>query len=334
MKRLAVGLVVALISGLLGAPLTADGQQAGRVHRIGMLLINPTAFRPESNPWDAALAQGLRERGYVLGQNLLVEVRSAQGKLDRLPAVAAELVGLGPDVIVVGVCGVGFDVVRQATRTIPIVVQACNDDLVASGAVASLARPGGNVTGISKLTPELTAKRLELLRDLVPRASRVAVLWEPGYSDFAADWRALRSAAQARGVTLLPVEARGGDDLPGAFARMASERAEAVIMFSGWLAYLHAGRVAELAATHRLPAIYAFREVPDAGGLISYGPNLLDLVRRSAGYVDRILKGAKPADLPVEQPTKFELVVNLKTAKALGLTVPQSVLLRADEVIQ
>ncbi len=200
--------------------------------------------------------------------------------------------------------------------------------------VASLSRPGGNVTGLSKLSPELAAKRLELLKEALPRVSTVAVLWNPGYSDSAADWAATRAAAHALGVKLLSAEFRQVDELEGAFSMISSQRAHAVIMFSDFITFFFVGRVAELAARYRLPAMYAYREMPAAGGLMSYGPSLPDMFRHAAHYVDKILKGAKPGDLPIEQPQKFELIVNLKTARGLGLTIPQSLLLRADEVIE
>jgi putative ABC transport system substrate-binding protein len=264
----------------------------------------------------------------------MVEAGPVKGKHAGLEAFAAELVRPKVDLIYLYSCGRRLHVARQATSTIPIVVGACNDDLVASGIIKSLARPGGNITGISKLTPELTAKRLELLKEVLPKASRVAVLWNPDYSDFASDWRALQDAAQALGVTLQSVEARGDKGMDQAFEAMRKERPDALITFSDPLAFNGAKKVAELSALHRLPAMYAFREVPDAEGLMAYGPNLVELWRRSAAYVDRILRGAAPSTLPMEQATKFELVVNLKTAKALGLTIPPSRLARADQAIE
>ncbi len=277
---------------------------------------------------------GLRDLGYEEGRNIAIEFRSAEEKWERLPDLAAELVGLKVDVLVVGVCEAALNAARQATSTIPIVVAACNDDMVETGIITSLAHPGGNVTGLSKMTPELTAKRLELLKEMVPEASRVAVLWDPGYSAYTADWRELRLRAHAEGVTLQPVEARDPADLDRAFAAMIRERADAVITFSDTMTYVFSSRVAKLAAQSRLPLMSPFREIAEAGGLMSYGPNIPDMFRRAAGYVDKILKGVNPADLPVEQPTKFELLINLKAAKALGLTIPESFLLRADEVIE
>jgi len=335
MKLRTLGLIVTLALGILWVPLASDAQQPGKVPRIGVL---SSGLRPGSpgSPPSAFLAflQGLRELGYVEGKGIAIEWRYAEGKVERLPDLAAELVRLKVDVIVVNVCGAPLNAARQATSTIPIIVAACNDDMVATGIVASLARPGGNVTGISKLTPELAAKRLELLKASVPRISRVAILWDPGYADFAADWRELRRAASVLGVTLQPVQIRGPEDLDGAFSTMTNEQADAVITFSDVVTYQHRMRVADLAAKNRLPMMSPYREFVEAGGLMAYGPNIPDTFRRAATFVDKILKGTKPADLPVEQPTKFELVINLKTAKALGLTIPQSVLIRADEVIQ
>jgi putative ABC transport system substrate-binding protein len=214
------------------------------------------------------------------------------------------------------------------------VVAVCNEDMVETGIVASLARPGGNVTGLTKLTPELATKRLELLKEIVPEASRVAVLWDPGYSAFSADWRELRATAHAKGVTLQPVEVHGLDDLEQAFAAMVRERADAVITFSDSMTYVFPTPVAGLALRSRLPLISPYREIAQAGGLMAYGPSLPDMFRHVAGHVGKILKGAKPGDLPIEQATTFELVINLKAAKALGLTVPYSLLSRADEVIE
>jgi len=286
----------------------------------------------------------LRELGYIEGQNIAIEYRYSysEGRAEGLPDLATKLVRLKVDVIVVDACGAPLNATSQATSTIPIVVAACNDDLVATGLISSLARPGGNITGLSELTPELGAKRLELLKEAVPKVRRVAVLWNPAYSErfsaafrfWSSDWKEIRAAAQVLGVTLQSVEVRGPDEFDTAFSAMTRERAEALITFSDPSIVLHRRRIADLAAKSRLPAVYASREVVDAGGLMSYGPSTSDLFRRAAVYVDKILKGAKPADLPIEQPTKFALVINLKTAKALGLTIPQSLLRRTDEVIQ
>ncbi len=287
-----------------------------------------------SQPLYEAFLDGLRQHGYVEGENVAIEFRTAEGKYDRLPDLAAELVGLNVEVLFVVTCGAPLDAARRATQTIPIVVGACTDDMVAAGIVKSLARPGGNVTGLQKLNPELSAKRLELLKAVVPSASRVAVLWDPGYSNFGADWSALRAAANTLGVTLHPVEVHGPAEYQAAFATMASNQDAALLTFSDSMTYVHGRRLAEVAGGNHLPAMYAYQEIPNAGGLMSYGPNIPEMFRRSTTFIDKILKGAKPGDLPIEQPTHFEFVINLKTAKALGITVPQSVLMRADKVIE
>jgi putative tryptophan/tyrosine transport system substrate-binding protein len=331
-----VGLVITFTLGLLAAPLAAEAQQPAKIPRIGFLGTFPT------NRHDEALRQGLHEFGYVEGQNIAIERRHFEGRAERLPDLATELVRLKVDVIVVDACGAPLNAARQATSTIPIVVTACNDDLVAAGLISSLARPGGNITGLSGLTPELGAKRLELLKEAVPKVRRVAVLWNPAYSErfsanfrfWSSDWTEMRAAAQVLGMTLQPVEIRGPDDFDTAFSAITRERADALVAFSDPLVVFRGRRIADLTANSRLPAMYPSREVVDAGGLMSYGPSISDMFRRAAGYVGKVLKGAKPGDLPMEQPTKFELVINLKTAKALGLTIPPSLLLRADEVIR
>src|SRR5262245_4980856 len=303
-----IGLAVALM--LLAGPLAAEGQSARNVPRIGFL----GTF--QESPHYQAFVQGLRDVGLVEGQNLSIERRYSEGKAGRLPDLATELVRLKLDLIVVDACGAPLNATSQATRTIPIVVAACNDDLVATGLISSLARPGGNITGLSELTPELGAKRLELLKQAASGMRRVAVLWNPTYSErfnpkfrfWTSDWKEMRAAAQALGVTLQSVEIRGPGDFDSAFAAMISERAEGLVMFSDPLIVLHKRRIAELAARRRLPAVYASREAVDAGGLMSYGPSVIDLFRRAAYFVDKILKGTKPAELPVEQPTKFEFV--------------------------
>jgi putative ABC transport system substrate-binding protein len=336
MRRRSAGLPLLFILGLLVAPLAGEAQQPAKVPRIGLLGTLPT------NPHYEALRQGFHEFGYVEGQNIAIERRYSEGRAERLPDLAAELVRLKVDVILVDACGAPLNAAIHATSTIPIVVAACNDDLVATGLISSLARPGGNITGLSELTPELGAKRLELLKEAVPRVRRVAILWNPAYSErfsanfrfWSSDWVEMRAAAQVLGITLQSVEIRGPDDFDTAFSAMTRERAEALIAFSDPLFVLHRRRIADLAAKNHLPAVYASREVVDAGGLMFYGPSISDMFRRAAVYVDKILKGAKPADLPMEQPTRFELIINLKTVKALGLTIPQSLLRRADEIIR
>ena len=256
------------------------------------------------------------------------------GNPQRFVDLYAELARLPVDVLLVGVCGAPLDAARKASQTIPIVVATCNDDMVETGVIKSMAHPGGNVTGLSKLTPELAPKRLSLLKQTLPSITRVGVLWNPGYSAFTADWRELREAARRTGVTLVQFEFRRADELEAAFAAIRRERPDALITFSDVVVYNFAERVAKLAAEAQIPALFAFREVPDAGGLMSYGPNIKDMWRRSADYVVKILNGAKPADMPVEQPSRLELVINLKQAKALGITVPRAVLLQADYIIE
>ena len=328
--------VFALVLNVVAAPLAAEAQRS-EVPRIGIL----SSFA-KPDPHVEALKRGIRVLGWVEGENVVLENRYANGQFERLPALAADLVRVKVDVIVVDACGAPLNAASQATSAIPIVVAACNDDLVATGLISSLARPGGNLTGLSELTPELGAKRLELLKEVAPRARRVAVLWNPAYSErfsanfrfWSSDWKEMRAAAQVLSMTLQSVEIRGPDDLAAAFSAMARERAEALTTFSDRLIVLHRERIADLAAKNRLPAVYASREIVDAGGLMSYGSSPADMFQRAAVYVDKILKGAKPADLPVEQPTKFTFVINLKTAKALGLTISQSLLIRADDAIQ
>jgi ABC-type uncharacterized transport system substrate-binding protein len=333
-RRRTIVAAVLLGFGLTVTPASVDAQQHEPTQRIGIIAgsSSPATWRQAGTYQN--FFKGLRELGYEEGRNVAIEFRSAEGHPERFPAIAADLVGLKVDVLISSVCGQMLDAARQATSTIPIVVAVCNEDMVETGVVASLARPGGNITGLTKLTPELATKRLELLKEIVPEASRVAVLWDPGYSAFSADWRELRATAQAKGVTLQSVEARGLDDLERAFAAMVRERADAVITFSDTTTYVFPNRVAELALRSRLPLISPYREIAVAGGLMAYGPNLPDMFRQAAGYVGKILKGAKPAELPIEQPTTFELVINLKTAKALGLEVSPALLARADEVIE
>jgi len=320
-----------LAGGLLAAPPAAEAQQAAKVARIGFLALNLAA----SPHLPEAFRQGLRDLGYVEGRNVVIEYRSAEGKRERLPALAAELVALKVDVIVAGNTPAAL-AAKQATTTLPIVFTSVVDP-VTDGLVASLARPGGNVTGLSNLAPELVGKRLELLKQAVPGVSRVAALWQPGVFPERTDQDMLKAAdvaARALGVRLQFVEARGPADIDRAFADMTKARAGALTVLGSPMFINERRRLVDLAAKNRLPAVYPAREFVDAGGLMSYGPNLADLFRRAATYVDKILKGTKPADLPVEQPTKFELVINAKTAKALGVTIPQSLLGRADEVIE
>jgi putative ABC transport system substrate-binding protein len=323
------GALVILALGLLAAPLAADAQPPPKVPRIGILWASPISANAHLRE---AFRQGLRELGYVEGQNVAIEFRYAEGKLERLPDLAAELVRLKVDVIVATNTPTAL-AAKQATRTIPIVVSVSGDP-VESGLVASLARPGGNVTGLSLMVPELAGKRLQLLKEVVPGTSRVAVLSNPTNPYTGLVVRETQAAARVLGVQLQPLEVRAAEDIDRAFQAAIRGRANALIVVDDGLVFTHRARIVALAAKSRLPAIYPFREPVEAGGLMSYATNLADSNRRAATYVDKILKGAKPADLPVEQPTRFELVINMKTAKSLGLTIPQTVLIRADHVIQ
>ncbi len=322
-------LLLTLAFGFLAAPFPGEAQQPGKMARIGWLSSGSTASH---GLLIDGFREGLRELGYTERKNIAIEYRWAEGRLDRLPQLAAELVQLKVQVLVTA-GSPGILAAKRATTTIPIVM-AVGGDPVGAGFVASLARPGGNITGLSNLAEDLIAKLLELLKEAVPRASRVAVLSNPGNPAHAAFRREIQTAAQVLGVTLLPVEARAPNDYEGAFAAMGRERAGALVVLPDPMSLTERRRITDLAARSRLPAIYGFKEEAEAGGLMSYGVSLRWSYHRAATYVDKILKGAKPADLPVEQPTRFELVINLKTAKALGITFPRSILIRADQVIQ
>jgi putative ABC transport system substrate-binding protein len=324
-KAIVVELAAAFILGLFTPPLSAEAQQVGKVYRIGILA------NVSGRIWGPFI-EGLRELGYVEGQNITIEFRSSEGKYERLPGLAAELVRLKVDVIVAP-ANENIVAAKQATRTIPIVM-AGSVDPVGSGLVASLARPGGNVTGLSLSAPALAGKQLQLLKEIVPRISKVAVLWNPTNRAIRSLLGEAKMAAPSLGVQLQILEARGPDEIPGAFAAMAKERAGALLVPSDGMFLLHRTRIADSAAKSRLPAMYGRSEFVDAGGLMSYAPSLGDNLRRAASYVDKILKGAKAADLPVEQPAKFDLVLNLKTAKALGLTISPSILLQTSRVIE
>jgi putative ABC transport system substrate-binding protein len=328
-RREAIFALVAL--GAVSGAVTA--QQAAKIPRVGYLASNLAGASPKQ--LHEAFRQGLRDDGYVEGQNVVIEYRDAQGNLETLPARAAELVALKVDVIFAP--GTQHALAAQkATRTIPIVFADVADP-VARGLVTSLARPGGNITGLANLQTDLVGKWLELLKQIVPRLNHVAFLWEPGYLPERAQ-RDLReraeAAATAAGVRLRFVEVQTPDDFDRAFSDMIRARVDALIVWGGVMFIYDRRRIAELAAKSQLPGAYTMSEFVDAGGLMSYSPNIADNFQRAAGYVDKILKGAKPADLPVEQPTKFELVINLKTARALGLTIPPSVLHRADRVVE
>lgn len=322
----------AIIGLLLAAPFAVEAQPPrGKVYRIGHL---SSGSPPGAAHIMEAYRQRLRELGYVVGQNLIIEYRWAEGKFERLPALAADLVRLNVDLITTGV-DPAPQAAKNATRTIPIVAIGMSDP-VGQALVASLGRPGGNLTGLTyEVVPDQAGKELELLRDAVPTVSRVAVLWNPdagAWTDFY--WKALRAAASTLGVTLQSVEVRGRGDLEGGFSTMVKARADAIVVLGDAVTFTHLAQITAFATRHRLPTMFDYREAVDAGGLMSYAVSLTDLWRRAAVYVDKILRGARPADLPVEQPTKLELVVNLKTAKAIGLTIPQSILVRADELIQ
>jgi putative ABC transport system substrate-binding protein len=321
MRRLAV---VLLALALLGAPPEADAQRARKLPRVGVL----SPFSSVSDPFLALFRQGLRELGHVEGQTIVLEYRSAEGTVDRLAALAAELTRLGVDVIVT-TTPPGTQAAKQATTTIPIVFGGV-DDAVEQGFVASLARPDGNVTGASWLNTELNAKRLELLKEALPKVTRFAVLREAVGG--AASLRATEDAARSLGVRLHVIELRDPSEIPSAFAAWTYEQIGALMVLQGPMIASHQRQIVDLAAENRLPAIYSDGAFVDAGGLMSYGPKLVDFYRGAARYVEKILKGARPSELPVEQPTQFELRLNLKTARGLRLSLPPSILLRADVV--
>jgi putative ABC transport system substrate-binding protein len=314
---------------LLSSPLTAEAQQGRKVPRIGILWAHSPS---RVSSFAEAFREGLGGLGYVEGQNIALDERWAEGKFDRLPSLAAELVRLNVDVIIAESTPAAR-AAQQATRTIPIVLTLVTDP-VEGGFVASLARPGGNVTGLSLMHPELSAKRLELLKEIVPKASRVAVLWSSSTPSYSRLLRETEAAARVLGVQLQVVEVRGPAEFDSAFSAVIRDRAGALLVLPDPMFRNHLRRILDLAAKSRLPTLYWSRDLVDAGGLMAYGANLPDGYRQAATFVDKILKGAKPAELPIEQPAKLELVINLKTAKALGLMIPKSLLLRADQVIE
>ncbi len=319
-----------LTGGLVAAPLAVQAQQAGKVYQIGLLEFSaPDAARQAL--WNV-FRQQMRELGYVEGQNLTFEARWAQDDGDRLSMLAAELVSLKMDLIVTAAT-VSALAAKRATSTIPIVM-ATGADPVAVGLVANLRQPGGNVTGMTTINSDLAAKRLELIRIIAPRASRIAILWDETGSAFRFALDRTEADAKRVGFTIQRVPVRGPAEIEAAFAAVVRGRAGALSIAPSPMFFSHRKRLAELAMKHRLPTIVGLREYAEAGGLVSYGADNSDMFRGAALYVDKILKGAKPADLPMEQPTKFELVINLKTAKALGLTIPPSLLQRADQVIE
>jgi len=315
-----------VVGRVLAAPCAARAQQQGRVFRIGILA---NLRRGQTDLWGSFI-DGLRELGYVEGRNFTIEWKISEGKYERIPALAAELVALKPDVIVV-LANQNAVAAQQATRTIPIVMIGVTDP-VGSGLVASYARPGGNMTGLASVVgPEIGGKWMELLKTAVPRASRVAILWNPGNPASALQLKEARSVAQSLKVQVQALEARGPEDFQSAFAAMSKERASALLIIGDGMFSLHAARLASLVEKSRLPTMGPRNIINSI--LMSYQTSSTDLWRRGATYVDKILKGAKPGDLPIEQPTKFELAINLKTAKALGLTIPSSLRERADEII-
>jgi putative ABC transport system substrate-binding protein len=322
----------ALGGAAVGWPLAARAQRPGKIPRIGYL--SPASASTGAGlARDEAFREGLRELGYVEGKNIVIEHRFADGRFDRLADLAAELVRLEVDVIVAVVTQASL-AAKQATSTIPIVMVGVSDPL-GSGLVASLARPGGNVTGTSSMTAEVAGKSLELLKEAAPAVSRVAVLWNPDNAIFQAQMlRQTQLAAAMLGVELRTVAARHGDDLEGAFGAIAAESVGALLVLADPTLAIHRKRIVDFADKSRLPAMYGMKDYAAAGGLMTYAPNLTDQFRRAAAHTDKILKGAKPADIPVEQPTAFELVINLEAAKALRLTMPPTLVGRADEVIE
>jgi putative ABC transport system substrate-binding protein len=325
-RRVFIGVIA---GGLLAAPLAARAQQPPKVPRVGFLG-NATAAL-EAN-LVGPFREGLREIGYVEGQNIQIEYRWAEGKYERFPALIAELIALKVDVIVTAGTPASL-AVKKATTSIPLVMVAVGDP-VATGLVASLGRPGGNITGLTSIAAEMEGKRLELLREVVPKLSHIAVLWNAASPIQVIQERETRAAAQVLGMKMLSLGVRTREEIEDAFAAIVRERPGALLVLADRLFLYHRARIMDFAARHRLPGVHAYRELVEAGGLMSFGPSYAGMHRRAAYFVDRILKGAKPADLPVERPATFELVLNLKAAKALGLTIPQSVFLRATDVIQ
>ena len=318
------------LAGAVATPGVVEAQQVGKVYRIGFISMRSG---PRDNPQLEAFRKGLREIGYLEGGNAVLEIRYAGSDPQKLPALAAEMVRLKVDVIVAQ-SGVASIAAKKATQTIPIVMLS-SGDAVRLGLVASLARPGGNVTGLTLISPELSQKRLAILREMLPTLSRVGVLWcGPGEGVGEYDWAQTQAAADVLNVKLSLLEVQVGQDLASVFVAATRQHLEAVIVLDCTRLHASAARISELSTMNRLPALYPFSIYPEAGGLSSYGPDLRDAARRAATFVDKIFKGARPADLPVEQPTKFEFVINLKTAKALGLTIPPSLLARADQIIE
>jgi putative ABC transport system substrate-binding protein len=321
--------LAALLSAVVAAGPPGEAQQVTKIPTIGYLSVSTRAV---AAPNVEAFRRGLRELGYVEGTTIALAVRYGEAKSERLPELARELRGLKVDVIVTA-NDVATAAVRRETQAIPIVM-ANSIDPVGTGFVASLARPGGNITGLSNVSAELSGKRLELLREAVPRLSRVALLWNPDLRGAVLDYKETQAAARSHHLELQSIEVSRTEDLDSAFAAITNQRAQAFILPPNPVAITNQGQITSFARKNRLPSMYGQQEYVHAGGLMSYGPSTAEMNRRAAVYVDKILKGVKPADLPVEQPTKFEFVINLQTAKALGLTIPQSLIQRADQVIQ
>ena len=322
--------LVVLVCVLLVTALAAEAQQAGKVFQVGYLGNSTPSLE---SALVEGFRQGLREKGYREGQNIVLHYRWAEGRIEAMPSLAAELVRLKVDVIVTSGTQAGL-AAKRATTTIPIVLAAAGD-AVGAGLVPSLARPGGNVTGLSTLLQELEGKRLEVLREIVPKANRVAVLMNPANPFTALAYKEMRTAAETLRITLQPAEVRVAEDFERVFAAIRKANPDALVVIADRpVLFSHRAQIVSFAAQQRLPAMYPYREFVEEGGLVVYGPNFVEMFRRAATYVDKILKGAKPADLPMEQSTSFEMVINLKTAKALGLTIPETLLATADEVIQ
>jgi len=317
-----------LALGMLSVPPAAGAQQPAKIPRLGYLVLAPLSETP--SPERAAFLAGLRELGWIEGKTIAVEYHSAKWNVELLDYLAEELVRTKVDIIVAAGPDPLIRAAKQATSTIPIVMTGGSDP-VAERFVASLARPGGNVTGLSLMTPELGSKRLELLKEVVPRVARLVVIWSPAAQR---ELRVTRAAADKLGLALKLMDVRNADDLARAFAVLEKERPDALTMLFDGLTSGYRGLVGDFAKKHKLPTVFGAREFAEAGGLMSYAPDIADGFRRAATYVDKILKGAKPADLPIEQPTKFELVINLTTAKVVGVNIPQSVLVRADRIIE
>jgi putative tryptophan/tyrosine transport system substrate-binding protein len=324
-----LGTVVALVLGTLAWPLVSESQRPENVPRIGYLILSPLADPPSAER--QAFLDGLRDLGYVVGRNIIIDYRSAAWNRELLPDLAAELVERKVDVIL-AVPGT-VDAARQATRTIPIVIPGGSDP-VESGLVTSFARPGGNITGTTLSLPEMAGKRLDLLKEAFPKLSRLAIIWNPANDGAQLDWQQTQAAARTLGLALESFEVRDPQDFSRAFSAMTRKRPDALVTLMSVLTSAYRPIIVEFATKQRLPTMFALRADVKAGGLMSYAASVTDLFRRTAYYVDRILKGAKPADLPIEQPVKFELVINLKTAKALGVTIPRPFLLRADQIIE